>query len=224
MSEAGDAKLAAREKAVVAARGALIAVPWVGSALEHFISGPLTELRFKRLEQTLSEVMEELGQERAEAAVHERFALLLESVAPALGRAVTKEKRERFRDLLINAAALSEDSPEWDDAELACKLLGEMETPALAIVASIARCVESNRITLTSRPVPQVFCGNFDYDKPGDPQHVLPYDWVVVEYWARWLKERRIIHYSTRDARGGFGGVALGGLGRFLINWTVHGA
>ncbi|HUT58420.1 MAG TPA: hypothetical protein VNA25_11300 [Phycisphaerae bacterium] len=224
MTEADEPRLSLRDKAIIAAQGALMAVPFVGSSLEHFIFGPLTELRFRRLEQTLSEVTESLGAEKAQAAVNERFATLLESVAPELGRSVSEGKRQRFRDLLINAAELPEESDEWEEAALASKLLQEMETPALAILAGIARCEPSARATLTSQPVSQVVCGEFDYDNPGEPQHVLPYDWVVVEFWARWLRERRIIHYSSHDARGGFGGVAMADLGRFLVKWTMRDA
>jgi hypothetical protein len=224
MTETDEPRLSLKDKAIIAARGALMAVPYVGSSLEHFIVGPLTELRFQRLEQTLSEVTESLGAEKAQAAVNERFATLLESVAPELGRSVSENKRQRFRDLLINAAELPEESDEWEEAALASKLLEEMETPALAILAGIARCEQSTPVTLTSQPVSQVVCGEFDYDNPGEPQHVLPYDWVVVEFWARWLRERHIIHYSSHDARGGFGGVAMADLGRFLVKWTMRDA
>lgn len=215
-------ELNARDGAVVAFQGILKAIPYFGSSLEHFIFGPLTEIRMRRIEQTLSEIATAVGEQKAIAIPNERFATLLESVAPELCRAVDENKRKRFRDLLTNAAVLPEDSGDWEDAALASTLLKEIEAPGLAILAAIARCSEEEALVLTSSPVSQVFEGSFDYDDPGEPQHVLQYQWIIVEYWARKLRERNLITYNTHDARGGFGGVALAPLGKFLIQWTVR--
>lgn len=206
---------------MIAFQGALMAVPYLGSSLAHFIFGPLTELRIKRIEKTLSEVVENLGEEKASAVANEQFATLLESIGPELSRSSHEDKRQRFRDLLTNAAGLPADSDGWEEARLASELLKDIEAPGLAIIAGIANMKSEDPVVLTSRPVSQVFQGEFDYDHPGKPQYILPYDWVVVEYWARWLREKRIITYSSHDARGGFGGVALPELGRFLVKWTI---
>ena len=61
-----------------------------------------------------------------------------------------------------------------------------------------------------------------DYDNPGEPQQVIPYQWPVVEYWARWLRENRLIGYASHDARGGFGDVAVAELGAFLLRWVLR--
>jgi hypothetical protein len=222
MAKSNTKLLSFKDKSIIAAQGALMAVPYIGSSLAHFIFGPLTEIRFKRIEDTLSEVVENLGKEGAKSILNERFATLLESIAPELSRTLGEDKRQRFRDLLLNAAKLPEQSSEWEEATLASTLLKQMETPALMVLAAIAACESGAVVTLTSVPVSQVCCGEFDYEDPGEPQKIIPYDWVVVEYWARWLRERRIIHYASHDARGGFGGVAIAELGQFLVKWTMR--
>jgi hypothetical protein len=198
-----------------------MAVPYLGSTLAHFIFGPLTELRIKRIEKTLNEITEMVGEEKAKTVNNEQFTNLLESLIPNLSRAVDEEKRQRFRDLLANAAELPSESSGWNEAHLASTLLSEIETPGLAILAGLDRFTREERVTLASLPVPQVFQGEFDYENPGEPQYVLPYEWPVVEYWARWLREKRLITYSSHDARGGFAGVALAELGNFLVKWIV---
>ena len=215
-------ELTAKEGAIVVFQGLLKGVPYLGSSLEHFIFGRLAELRMKRIEKTLAEIAECLGAKKAATAVNEQFTTLLESMTPELGRALAEDKRHRFRDLLTNAAELSEESTEWEEARLASSLLKEVEAPGLAILAALAMSDRSEPCVLTARPVPQVFRGDFNYDSPGQPQQVLPYQWVVIEYWARWLRDKRLITYNSHDARGGFGGVSLAQLGRFLIKWTLR--
>jgi hypothetical protein len=92
--------LTEKEKAVIGIEGGLLAIPFVGPSLAHFLSAPLTELRWKRVEATLREVAEMLGSKNANSMVNEEFANLLENVLPDLSRATDEEKRERFRDLL----------------------------------------------------------------------------------------------------------------------------
>ena len=149
-----------------------MAVPYIGSSIEHFIFGPLTEIRIQRIEKTLTEVAASLGEKKAKKAVNEPFTTLLESVIPELSRALNEDKRQRFRDLLTNAAELPEDSKEWEEAQLASTLLKEIGTPGLSILAAIARAEDPDPIVLTSQPVSQVFQGEFDYDHPGEPQQI----------------------------------------------------
>jgi hypothetical protein len=216
-------ELTKKDYALNAAQALLKGIPYVGGSLEQFVFGPLQERRWRRVERTLAEVALALGPEGAVGMVQEQFANLLEALSPSLGRVTDENKRKRFRDLLTNAAKLSADDAKWEEASLAAELLESLEAPALAILAAISRCSDarSNKLVLTSRPVSQVFEGEFDYDSPGTPQHVLPYEWVVVEYWARMLRDKRLIWYGSHDARGGFGGVGLAPLGDFLTQWVV---
>jgi hypothetical protein len=184
-------ELTIKDHAVNVAQGLLKGVPHVGASLEHFVFGPLQELRMRRIETTLGEVANALGPVGALRLAQERFVTLLESITPSLSRSTDETKRACFRDLLRNAGELDQKDPKWSEAELAARLLDELESPALAILAAIARCAApcSNALTLTSRPTSQVFEGEFNYDNPGGPQHLIPYDWIVVEYWARMPKE-----------------------------------
>jgi hypothetical protein len=216
-------ELSAKDHAVNAAQALLKGVPYIGASLDQFVFGPLQERRMRRIEATLGEVALALGPDGAMGLVQEQFVNLLEAIAPSLSRATDESKRVRFRDLLKNAGELPPQDPKWDEASLAAELLEELDSPALAILAAISRCNDSrsNKLTLTSRPVSQVFEGAFNYDEPGTPQHVLPYEWIVVEFWAQALKNRQLIWYSSSDVRGGFGGVGLAPRGEFLIRWTL---
>lgn len=221
MPQEPNTRLTGRDKAIIAAQGALLAIPYVGSALERFVFGGLAELRMKRVENTLAEIVTILGEKKASLLVTENFVNLLEDVAPSLARESNEDRRRRFRDLLTNAAECPADSSEWEEAELASLLLKELQPPGLSILAALAR-EPGEPYTLTSRPVSQVYRGSFDWDNPGEPQCILPYSWVVVEYWARLLRDRQLIHYQSVDARGGFGEVRLAERGRFLVKWTLR--
>jgi hypothetical protein len=86
----------------------------------------------------------------------EQFVELLEAVTPSLVRATRNEKRERFRDLLLNTATLPPDSADWEKAKLAGQLLTELEAPALAVLASMAYYAGAQPISIVSVPRPQV--------------------------------------------------------------------
>ena len=121
-----------------------------------------------------------------------------------------------------NAAELPEGSTEWEEAALAAALLRDIGTPGLAILAALSKLDDGETATLTSSPVSQLVRGAFDYDNPGEPQQVIPYQWPVVEYWARWLRENQLVRWSTHDARGGFGNVGMAELGTFLLRWVLR--
>jgi hypothetical protein len=182
--------LTGKEIAKIGAEGVLMAIPFVGPSLAHFVSAPLTELRQKRVEATLKEVAERLGKKKAKSMVNEEFVNLLENVAPDLSRATDEEKRQRFRDLLTNAAELPPRSDEWEEARLAGELLKQIGTPGLVILSELAKLDKGERATLASRPVPQLARGSsFDYEKPSAPQRRIPFDWQVVDYWTQQLRQ-----------------------------------
>jgi hypothetical protein len=45
--------------------------------------------------------------------------------------------------------------------------------------------------------------------------------WPVVEEWTHRLREKRLIGFSSTDARGGIGGVFMTELGKMLVEWTI---
>jgi len=215
--------LTLKDYAINTFQAVLKCVPIVGASLEHFIFGPLMEIRMRRIEMTLSELAEHFGSDaNPQMLSKEEFVNLLESITPALSRATNEDKRQRFRDLLINSAELPPGSEGWEEAHLAGDMLQAIEPPGLSILAAIARCQKIYPLTLTSRPSPQVYeDDDFDYENPKGPHHPIQYEWIVVEEWAKRLREMRLISFQSSDVRGGFGGVQLSDLGRFLVKWIL---
>lgn len=224
MTDKKDPKLDRKQMALIGGEGLLSLVPYIGSTLAKFTFGVLTERRIDRIENTLAEVMEMVGEDVAKDAVNENFANLLEKVYPELSRAADEEKRQRFRDLLINAAKLPADSSEWGAAVLAADLLKEIDTPGLVILAAFALLDEGETALLTAYPVPQLLRGveprDFDPENPGEPQHVIPYEWDVVDYWYRRLGELRLVVKGSHR-RDTYERVCLYDLGKFLVKWVL---
>lgn len=217
-----DLDLSPKDHAVNATRAILKAVPWVGSSLEQFMFGPLTELRMRRIEKTLTEIGQTLKRENIPPSVdNEDFANLLEVVAPALSKATNEDRRQRFRDLLLNASQTRAGDASWEEAKLASDLLSKIDPPGLAILAAIARSASQSFLSLMSLPKPQVFEGAFD---PRHPQlhHELGYEWPVVEEWARRIRTMRLIDWGEHMASVGYGRVQLTDLGKLLVRWIVR--
>jgi hypothetical protein len=167
MAKPKTPRLTGKELAMIAFEAGVMAIPYVGPS---FVSASLTELRLKRVEKTLKEVAQKLGNKKAKNIVNEEFVILLESVSPDLSRATDEEKRQRFRDLLTNAAELAP-SKGWEEARLAAELLKKIDTPGLVVLSELAKLDKGETATLASRPVPQLARGSsFDYDKPPAPQ------------------------------------------------------
>ena len=225
MSDEDDPKLDRNQIALIGGEGLLSLVPYVGSTLAKFTFGVLTERRINRIEKTLAEVMEAVGEDVAKDAINENFVNLLEKVYPELSRAADEAKRHRFRDLLINAAMLPEDSSEWGATALAADLLKEIDAPGLVILAAFAQLDEGERALLTACPVPQLLRGveprDFDPENPGEPQHIIPYEWDVILYWYRRLAALRLV-IAGAHGRDTFEKVCLHDLGKFLVKWVLR--
>lgn len=205
-------------------RAVIKAVPYIGESLDFLLFERLNEDRFDRIERTLAEVgkrLEELDVPQVSPA--EEFGNLLEEIAPALTRAINEDKRARFRDLLVNAATVSGGSTIWAEANLASRLIVELDPAALAVLAAIERFGGVEPANIVSRPEPQIVPQeDWDWDSPTAGDCVIGYSWPVVEEWCRRLKERRLMQYQSVDARGGFGRVALADLGKVLIRWATQ--
>jgi hypothetical protein len=215
--------LTGKEKTMIGIEGVLMAIPFVGPSLAHFVTEPLTELRLKRVEESLKEVVETLGDVKAKSIVNEEFVNLLENVLPDLSRATDEEKRRRFRDLLTNAAELAPSPEGWEEARLAAELLKKVDTPGLVILSELAKLDRGETATLAFRPVPQLARGSsFDWVNPPAPQRRIPFDWQVVDYWTQQLREQGLLLFHSVDARGGFGNIYLTERGWFLVKWMVR--
>ena len=222
MAKPKTPRLTGKELAMIAFEAGVMAIPYVGPSFAHFVSASLTELQLKRVEKTLKEVAQKLGNKKAKNIVNEEFVILLESVSPDLSRATDEEKRQRFRDLLTNAAELAP-SKGWEEARLAAELLKKIDTPGLVVLSELAKLDKGETATLASRPVPQLARGSsFDYDKPPAPQRRIPFDWQVVDYWTQQLRENGLLLFHTSHALGGFGNIYLTERGWFLVKWMLR--
>ena len=201
------------------AQAVLKGIPFIGESLSQFIFGPLQDIRWHRLEQTLGEIGEAV--KKGGQVDTEEFVALLEKVGPQVARETNEQRRRFFRDLLISAAKEQSASPKWADANLAADLIGEIEPPGLAILAAVGSCVEQ-AIFLSSQPSPRVFDGSGAFTEQTDTCYLIDYGWPVVEEWVHRLRERRLVGYGSSDARGGFGAVRLTGLGQFLVQWGMR--
>lgn len=214
--------LTLKEESTNAIRALLKGIPYLGATLDQFTFGRLEMLRHKRLQATMTEIAERLKECNAAPQVDsEQFVNLLETVVADLVRSTEKEKREGFRDLLLNAAVLPPSSTEWEEAKLAAQLLSELEAPALAVLANVARYMEAHPPNIVILPRAQVVNPDtFTWNMPSLGPLVIGFDWPVVQEWAMRLKEKRLIGFAP-DARGGFTGVVLTDLGKMLVAWTV---
>jgi len=196
-------------------------IPWIGTALDQMIFGRLAELRLQRIEKTLREIGEALGDSK-NFVDSEEYANLLEVVLPKLARATGEAKRERFRSLLLNAAAQDPAGQEWAATSLAADLVAELDDPALFVLARLFVFDNSKDVDFVSLPSPQlVYSESFDWQSPDQLTPAIPYAWPVLEEWMWRLKERRILTFKSHDARGGFGGIEFTALGQTVIAWIV---
>jgi hypothetical protein len=220
MSET-EIKLTAKNRAAVTFQALLKGIPYIGDTLEHFIFGPLAELRMKRIERTLTELGEAIRSEGSRARIDtEEFVNLFEKVLPQINRSVNEKRRVLLRNLLINASFSEPGSPEWDEANLAAELVAEIDTPGLEVIAALSKCREQNNF-MSSQPSPRIYDGGTEFGKPTDTYYLVNYDWPIVEEWILRLREKRLLWSQTHDARGGFGGLQLTDLGRCLVKWAM---
>jgi len=218
-----DLQLTTRERNVNVVRALAKLVPGVGEGLDQLVFGPSEERRQKRVEATLNEIVDRLDSIGARPSKAEEYVYLLESTLPTIARATNEDVRERFRDLLVNAATLPEGDGKWAEAQLSEQLLSEIDAPGLAILAQLARYKGPSPAALVSKPVCQIVNEKeFDWANLSTGSHLVGYDWIVIEEWARRLREKRLIHIGSHNsAKGGFGGISLDELGDLLVRWTV---
>jgi len=200
-------------------QGILKGIPYIGASLEHFIFGPLNELRMRRIESTLKEVAEILNQKNYIAYIdNEYFVNLFETVVPSLSRSINEDRRKHFRNLLLNAAKKPLNNSNWDEAKLASELLDDIDSPGLFILAEICRS-KSNTVLfdIETNRVVDVGPGADPIKSPRD----LQYAWPMIEEWAKRLKEMNLIEYGRQNSSIGIEGVHLTDLGNLLVRWIL---
>ena len=234
MQDASGRKLSGREYAGNTLHGIVKALPYgVGSALDQFIYGPAQERRWRRLESTLTEVLEAVNAPGSRGRVDtEEFVKMLEDVAKPIARATNEDVRQRLRDLLINSSSIPAGDPGWEEAELARELIENIAAPGLALIAALARFPESDpwrtggnqdlSCWLVAPPSPQVVLGPFDFQAPTLRGVALNYDWEVLSEWVWRLKERRILSSLQGAGDNGFQGVRFAKLGLLIVRWATR--
>jgi hypothetical protein len=210
----------------------LLSIPYIGASLERFLFGPALEKRWKRFEQTLTEIGLKLDDLHQTHGVEtEEFVALLEHVGPSLGRSTAEAKRIWFRDLLLNAALTPPGDAQWEEARLAADLIQEIEAPGLEILGKLHIAGYSGReavVIFADQPVLAFWPKNTP--APVN-QYLLSFDVAVVEEWMRRLSNLRVLHcvhpIHRRTATGqtetmrGCDSVALTELGQLLVKWGL---
>ncbi len=210
----------------------LLAIPYIGPTLERLIFGVGAEHRWQRLEATLQEVGESLRELGRPSQIEaEEFARLLEQVTGPIARATAPSKRERFRDILINAATTPPGDPRWEEASLAADLVTEIEAPGLDLLAKIWHMNQSSEeVAVAFTDPPRIYRSREEALQP-QLGLTLGYAAPVIEEWMRRLGEMRLVHWvepihiregnrhieTIRAAAE----VRLNPLGEMLVRWSL---
>jgi len=200
-------------------RAGIKLIPYIGSSLDEVLYGQLHEMRWQRLERTLSELgaMMEAREIPAEAINNENFGALLELVGPAAACAVEEDRRILFRDLLLNASQLPPSDPEWESARLAAELVAELDTPALAIMAGLDRAGARGEETAYLQRNGDTAQIRYGEDETID----LHYNWFVIEKAYRHLSMDFAPRLVVAGAHGKYTyeKIAITAFGEFLVDW-----
>lgn len=211
-------------------QGMLIGIPHIGPSLEKIFFGGAQELRWKRLEQTLTEVAEALKERDATNGVEkEEFIEFIEKVGPSISRETAEEKRKWFRDLLRNVAMTPAGDPKMEEARIAAELIKQVNAPGLEILAKLNSPVYQHKsviVSLDRRAAIAILQGESNVMADITP---LSYDLGVVEIAIRQLKSHELITGSspivlrkagyTTGHMTGYGEVQLTNLGRMFVRW-----
>ena len=201
--------------------------------LAQGVFGTLDERRANRIIATLKEVEERLRRVEGMTYVDtEEYQSLLESVIPQLARATHEDKRQRLRDLIFNTALLPPAHQDWGEAELAARVVSEIDGPGLAIVAAMG-LLPGPYVTMWALPSPAMFSGlqkTTAAQGPGGlPRVALNFSFPALIEWVYRLQDLRICHGNRIDESGianGAGAIVgwageVAPLGRLLIRWTL---
>ncbi len=198
------------------AQAILKAIPVIGESLSQFIFGPLQDIRWRRLEQTLGEIGKAVKE--GGRVDSEEFIALLEQVGPRVARETSERRRQFFRDLLINATAVPPGSPKWADANLVSDMIASIDPPGLAILAGVSRFPRNDNAKMSSDPSPHVFNGRTPQGQQPVESYALDYGWEVLAEWVWRLKEKRLLGLGSVSGQS-FGALQLSELGEFVVKW-----
>jgi len=107
-------------------RAGVQSIPYIGGPIDTLLSGRASRIQMKRLEQFVVDLrtrLERVEVIRADVSGDE-FADFMLTAFERVWRARTTEKRERFADIVARQVI---DAQGWDDAEMALRLIGDLE-------------------------------------------------------------------------------------------------
>lgn len=229
-----ESRLTIKDHTLNAFQASLLAIPVFGASLEKLLFGSLSDLRMRRVEDTLREVGIALQEMRAEVCIggNEDFANLLEVVAPKLGRSISEEKRIAFRNLLLNATQLLPGDVKWTEAELATRLLESVNEVGMSLITSI-HSIRSNTRRLhcsiflmqdeqfvVADHHAEFFRTSFDFDRDDHPIARLQFHDAVARFWIEELYRQNLLTYSSCDVLE-YRDVRMTSSAGLLIEWTL---
>ena len=170
------------------ARALVKLVPGIGAGADQLIFGALEDARTKRIESMLEEVLDKVGPD-APGLGTEEMATLFESTAAQIARETSRDKRDRLRDLLTNAAALPPEDPRWESTKLASELLSNLGAAELFVLASVVRVCQTSAGCVLQSPGPKYELWSTD----GENKIEIPYEIAVVDHAVDRLMENGMI-------------------------------
>jgi hypothetical protein len=109
-------------------RAAIQAIPGLGGSLDTMLAGLGANWQYKRLEDFISRLNERLGRLEQWGSLssvdpsESLFDFMMNTFDQVI-RARSEQKRERFANLVANQVVKKR---EWDEAETACRLIGDL--------------------------------------------------------------------------------------------------
>lgn len=196
-----DESLTARDHTANLVRMLLGSVPVAGPLLDRGIFGVLDERRMKRVETTLAEIALRVNRMTRETYVHaEHFQAAIETLVPAIAKASNETKRRMLRDLLLHAVVTPPDDPLLDEAELAMRLVQEIDPPGLALIGAAAVLDAQQMLVRTDGPVfawaPEGAQAPYELPPPDEPRVPLPYSPAVLAEWSRRMNPEGLCVFS----------------------------
>lgn len=118
-------------------RAAIQAIPSLGSSLDTMLAGLGAKKQYERLEGFISDLqdklkkLEQINNISSMEPSEELFDLMMQIFDQVI-KTRSQEKRERFANLVANQVI---NKCDWDEVEIACRLLGDLTDAHIAVLA-----------------------------------------------------------------------------------------
>lgn len=151
------------------------------------------------------------------------------NVAHPLGAKYSPQELRAHRDAWWSGPALKQATSDDTGAldAYALGILEKLDDPSLAVLAALAATPAAATVNFTydpipnvnlvSLPEPQLVVGDFDWNSPQLCGLRIGWPWVIVHEAVLALRQSRLVHFHTSNARGGCGSIYLSKLGQTVI-------